>query len=345
MEPKKKDENKNGIDTIRIGPSKPVTALVWRIVSCILFFILGFNLSMTAFFSELPWFGYHTILEVLLSSALGLFGYFVFPSLLSKVKNWIENLISETIRNIVSSFWDLQSKKIQEARREKQKKKVDAETQALKKELENSVLLDTSVLVDGRIIDLLKTGFFEGPFIIPQNVIHELQAIADSKDSLKRQKGRRGLDAAREVRKLSKVLMPEIKSKDKEVDKQLVSFAKENKLRLMTLDFNLNKVAAIGGIKVLNINDLVNALKTVLLPGEKMNIKIIQAGKEKQQGIGYLPDGTMVIVEETKTRVGEELEVKVVKTIQSSAGRIIFCEIASALPVESTSNKAEVLLK
>jgi uncharacterized protein YacL len=135
--------------------------------------------------------------------------------------------------------------------------------------------------------------------------------------------------------------MPEIKSKDKEVDNQLVSFAKENKLRLMTLDFNLNKVAAIGGIKVLNINDLVNALKTVLLPGEKMSIKIIQAGKEKQQGIGYLPDGTMVIVEEAKTRVGEELEVKVVKTIQSSAGRIIFCEINQVLLAENGSDVAK----
>jgi uncharacterized protein YacL len=314
------------IPSVPIGPAKPVTNIVWRIVSCILFFILGFNLSMTAFFSELPWFGYHTILEVLLSSVTGLFGYFIFPSLLSKLKNWLETLIRETVRNIVASFWEQQSKKIQEARREKQKKKAETEAQTLKREFENAVLLDTSVLVDGRIIDLLKTGFLNGPFVIPQNVIHELQTIADSKDAIKRQRGRRGLDTARDVRKTVKVLMPEIRSKDKEVDRQLVVFAKENKLKLMTLDFNLNKVAAVSGIKVLNINDLVNALKTVLLPGEAMRIKIIQQGKEKQQGIGYLPDGTMVIVEEAKTRVGEEVDVKVVKTIQSSAGRIIFCE-------------------
>jgi uncharacterized protein YacL len=314
------------IPKVPIGPAKPVTNIVWRIISCVSFFILGFNLSMTAFFSELPWFGYHTILEVLLSSITGLFGYFIFPSLLSKLKNWLEALIRETVRSIVASFWEQQSKKIQEARREKQKKKAETETQILKKEFENAVLLDTSVLVDGRIIDLLKTGFLNGPFIIPQNVIHELQTIADSKDAIKRQRGRRGLDTARDVRKTVKVLMPEIRSKDKEVDRQLVVFAKENKLKLMTLDFNLNKVAAVSGIKVLNINDLVNALKTVLLPGEAMRIKIIQQGKEKQQGIGYLPDGIMVIVEDARTRVGEEIDVKVVKTIQSSAGRIIFCE-------------------
>ncbi len=318
---------KKETESIPIEASKPGINIVWRIVFCVLFFILGFNLSMTAFFSKLPWFGYHTIIEVLLSSATGLFGYFVFPTLLSKIKKWMESLIRETIHSIVASFWEQQSRRIQEARREKQKKKADAEAQILKREFENSVVLDTSVLVDGRIIDLLKTGFVEGPFIIPQNVIHELQTIADSKDVIKRQRGRRGLDTARDVRKLIKVLMPEIKSKDKEVDKQLVSFTKENKLKLMTLDFNLNKVAAVSGIKVLNINDLINALKTVLLPGEKMTIKIIQGGKEKQQGIGYLPDGTMVIVEEAKARVGEELEVKVTKTIQSSAGRIIFCEI------------------
>ena len=111
------------------------------------------------------------------------------------------------------------------------------------------------------------------------------------------------------------------------MDAQLVYFAKENKLRLMTPDFNLNKVAVLAGIKVLNINDLINALKTVYLPGESMKLKITQEGKEKQQGIGYLPDGTLVIVEEAKTRLGEEIDIKVVKTIQSSAGRIIFCEI------------------
>jgi uncharacterized protein YacL len=163
--------------------------------------------------------------------------------------------------------------------------------------------------------------------IVSQNVIHELQVIADSKDHVKRQRGRRGLDIAREVKKLAKVLMPEIRTKDKEVDKQLVYFCKEHKLKLMTLDFNLNKVASVAGIKVLNINDLVNALKTVLLPGEAMKVKIIQEGKEKQQGIGYLPDGTMVVVEEAKTRVGEEIDAKVIKTIQSSAGRIIFCDL------------------
>jgi uncharacterized protein YacL len=321
--------NKNGNGNIPDSSQtqKPVAGLVWRIVFCVLFFILGFNLSMTAFFSELPGLGYHTVIEVLLSSAAGLFGYFVFPWLLAKAKYWIESVISQAINNIVASFWEQQSKRIQDARRKKQKARADAENELLKKEFETSVVLDTSVLVDGRIVDILKTGFFDSPLVISQNVIHELQTIADSKDPIKRQRGRRGLDVAREVKKHAKVLMPEIRSKDKEVDKQLVTFCREHKLKLMTLDFNLNKVAAVAGIKVLNVNDLVNALKTVLLPGEAMRIKIIQEGKEKQQGIGYLPDGTMVVVEDAKMRVGEEIDAKVVKTIQSSAGRIIFCDL------------------
>jgi uncharacterized protein YacL len=119
---------------------------------------------------------------------------------------------------------------------------------------------------------------------------------------------------------------PEIKSAKEGVDKQLVEFAKENKLKLLTLDFNLNKVAQIVGVKVLNINDLVNALKTILLPGEQITVKIIQEGKEKEQGVGYMTDGTMLIVENARSHVGEELSVKVAKVIQSAAGKIVFCE-------------------
>jgi len=320
-------KNANKKPIIAQKPSNLVYNLAWRIVFCIAFFILGFNISFTSFFSQLPWFGYHTLIEMLVSSLMGLFGYFIFPIFLAKMRYWAESLISETIYNIVTTFWEQQTKKIQEARREKQKRKSDEEALKLKQEIENAIVLDTSVLVDGRILDLVKTGFFDRNLVIPQDVVHELQAISDSKDMLKRAKGRRGLDIAKELKKFTKVLIPEIKSRDKEVDKVLVAFAKENKLKLMTLDYNLNKVAAVSGIKVLNVNDLVNALKTTLLPGEEMKIKIIQAGKEKEQGIGYLPDGTMVIVEKAKMKVGEEVRAKVVKTIQSSAGRIIFCEL------------------
>jgi uncharacterized protein YacL len=194
--------NKNGNGNIPDSSQtqKPVAGLVWRIVFCVLFFILGFNLSMTAFFSELPGLGYHTVIEVLLSSAAGLFGYFVFPWLLAKAKYWIESVISQAINNIVASFWEQQSKRIQDARRKKQKARADAENELLKKEFETSVVLDTSVLVDGRIVDILKTGFFDSPLVISQNVIHELQTIADSKDPIKRQRGRRGRDVAREVK-------------------------------------------------------------------------------------------------------------------------------------------------
>ena len=314
------------------GVAKPnrqsrVWLIGWRIAFCVLFFILGFNLSISAFFSTLPLIGYHTIVAVLISSATGVFGFFVFPWILAKIKYWIESLITQTVHSIVSNFWELQSRRIQEARREKHKRKADEESQKLKKELENAIVLDTSVLVDGRIIDLVKTGFFDSHLVVPQYVIHELQTIADSKDTIKRQRGRRGLDVIRDLKRYSKVLMPEVKSKDKEVDTLLVTFCKENKLKLMTLDFNLNKVASVSGVRALNLNDLINALKTVLLPGEVFKIKIMQAGKEKEQGIGYLPDGTMVVVERAKDKVGEEVDTKVTKTIQSSAGRIIFCDL------------------
>ena len=132
----------------------------------------------------------------------------------------------------------------------------------------------------------------------------------------------------KELKKRTNVVVPEIKTKEKEVDTILVNYAKEKKLRLMTLDFNLNKVAKVSGISVLNLNDLVNALKTVLLPGERFKVKIAQAGKEKKQGIGYLNDGTMVVIENGIEKVGEEVEAVVIKVIQSSAGKIIFSEVA-----------------
>lgn len=228
------------------------------------------------------------------------------------------------VNEIVANFWDQQSRKIQEARREKQKKKVEEEDSKRKSDWEHAIVLDTSVLVDGRVIDIVKTGFLDHRLIIIQAVLDELQAIADSKDKLKRQRGRRGLDIAKELKKHSKVIIPDIGANGKGVDAKLVSFAKEHKLKLMTMDFNLNKVAQVSGVKTLNLNDLINGLKTVMLPGESIRIKIVQQGKEKEQGIGYLPDGTMIIVEGAKERVGEEIDAIVSKIIQSSAGRIIF---------------------
>ena len=227
----------------------------------------------------------------------------------------------------MTNFWEQQSRKIQEARREKQKKKVEEEDSKRKSDWEHAVVLDTSVLVDGRVIDVVKTGFLDHRLIVIQAVLDELQTIADSKDKLKRQRGRHGLDVARELKKHSKVVIPDISANGKGVDAKLVSFAKEHRLKLMTMDFNLNKVAQVAGVKTLNLNDLINGLKTIMLPGEVIKIKVVQQGKEKEQGIGYLPDGTMIIIEGAKDRVGDEVDATVSKIIQSSAGRIIFSKL------------------
>jgi uncharacterized protein YacL len=316
-------------------PSAKEFKLIARIVYTIAFSFLGFYTSRAILFEELPFFGYHLIIQVLIAGVLGVFGFFIFPLLLSKLKYWIEGLIVMTVSRIVSDFWDQQSKRIQQARREKQKMKVGEKSLKEKQEIENALLLDTSVLIDGRILDVVKIGFIDRPLIITQNVINELQKLADNKSHVKRSRGRMGLDVVKELKKRTKVVIPDVKTKEKEVDQILIDYAKEKKVKLMTLDFNLNKVAKVSGIKVLNINDLINSLKTVLLPGEEFNVKVLQQGKEKKQGVGYLPDGTMVIVEDGIDMVGQDVHVKVLKVIQSSAGKIIFSGISGNGKVSS----------
>jgi uncharacterized protein YacL len=188
-------------------------------------------------------------------------------------------------------------------------------------------ILDTSVIIDGRIADVCETGFIEGPLIIPQFILRELQHIADSPDPLKRNRGRRGLDILNRMQKQNDV---EVRISDqdfpklKEVDAKLVELAKIINGRIITNDYNLNKVAELQGLMVLNINQLSNALKPVVLPGETMHVMILKEGKETGQGIAYLDDGTMVVVEEGKKLIGRELDVVVTSVLQTTAGRMIF---------------------
>lgn len=301
--------------------------LMLRVIVSLLSAILGFNFSRTAFFREYPLFGIGYVGELMSMIIAGLLGYFALPSFLIQLKDWFEHLVASVVNDIVTRFWEEQSKKIQEARREKQQQEAEEKRKKLEKEMENSLLVDTSVLIDGRILDIIRAGFLEKPLVISQNVLDELQLIADSSDKLKRQRGRRGLDIVKKLKKMVKVVSPQIKSKKKGVDKTLVSFAKEHDLTLMTLDYNLNKVADVLGIKVLNINDLVNALKTVLLPGEEMEIELMQKGKEEGQAVGYLSDGTMLVVSDADDKIGQKVDVEVSKVIQSAAGKIVFCEL------------------
>jgi uncharacterized protein YacL len=188
-------------------------------------------------------------------------------------------------------------------------------------------LLDTSVIIDGRIADVADAGFLEGAFVVPQFILHELQHIADSPDSLKRARGRRGLDVLHRLQKMNQIevrIVEEDFPKIKEVDSKLVALGKALGAKIITNDFNLNKVAELQGISVLNINELANVLKPVVLPGETMSVFIIKEGKESNQGIAYLDDGTMVVVDNGRRLIGKTADVTVTSVLQTTAGRMIF---------------------
>lgn len=188
-------------------------------------------------------------------------------------------------------------------------------------------ILDTSVIIDGRILDLLQTGFIEGKIIIPNFVLDELRHIADSSDSLKRNRGRRGLDILNEIQKQLKVPVEIVNYNTKEffeVDAKLLKMAEDTNSYVVTNDFNLNKVAEFQGVRVLNINELANAIKPIVLPGEVMKVTVMKDGKENGQGIAYLNDGTMIVVEGGRKYIGETIMVIVTSILQTAAGRMIF---------------------
>ncbi|WP_274308598.1 PIN/TRAM domain-containing protein [Solibacillus daqui] len=190
-------------------------------------------------------------------------------------------------------------------------------------------LLDTSVIIDGRIADISATGFVEGVLVVPQFVLTELQHIADSSDTLKRTRGRRGLDILKRLQdeRASTVLITEIDFEDvSEVDLKLVRLAKKMDAKILTNDFNLNKVCDLHRVEVLNINDLANAVKPVVIPGEDMQVVVIKEGKEHNQGVAYLDDGTMIVVEGGRSYIGQVITVSVTSVLQTSAGRMIFAK-------------------
>jgi uncharacterized protein YacL len=196
-------------------------------------------------------------------------------------------------------------------------------------------VLDTSVIIDGRIADISETGFLHGNLIVPRFVLDELQHIADSADSMKRSRGRRGLDILNRMQRSAGInieIMDQDFPKLKGVDAKLVALAKKLNAKIITNDFNLNKVAELQGIKILNVNELANALKPVVLPGETMAVKIIKEGKEPGQGVAYLDDGTMIIVDHAQKHQGANVEVLVTSVLQTTAGRMIFSELKGVVP-------------
>jgi uncharacterized protein YacL len=191
----------------------------------------------------------------------------------------------------------------------------------------NIKLLDTSVIIDGRIADIAETGFLEGVLVIPQFILRELQQIADSADASKRNRGRRGLDILQRLQtkhtltvQISEADFPDLR----DVDQKLIELAKELGAKIVTNDFNLNKVAQLRGVEVLNINELANALKPVVLPGETMKVFVLKEGKEANQGVAYLDDGTMVVVDNARRMIGKTVEATVTSVLQTTAGKMIF---------------------
>jgi len=188
-------------------------------------------------------------------------------------------------------------------------------------------ILDTSVIIDGRIADIAETGFLDGVIVLPQFVLRELQLVADSADSMKRNRGRRGLDILQRIQKIA-TLTVQIVEDDfpavREVDLKLIELAKLYEGKIVTNDFNLNKVAQLQGVEVLNINELANSLKPIVLPGEVMKVFILKEGKEYNQGVAYLDDGTMVVVDNARKMIGKNIDISVTSVLQTTAGKMIF---------------------
>jgi uncharacterized protein YacL len=192
-----------------------------------------------------------------------------------------------------------------------------------------TILLDTSVIIDGRVADIARTGFLPGTLLIPRFVLNELQYIADSPDGLRRQRGRRGMEVLADLQKQPSVMV-RISDIDvdgvREVDDKLVILARQMRCPILTNDYNLNRIAELQGVTILNINELANAVKSVVLPGEALSILVIQEGKEQNQGVGYMDDGTMVVIENGKDYLNKQIDVMVTKVLQTAAGRMIFAK-------------------
>ncbi len=265
------------------------------------------------------------ILRTLLTLAAAGIGYLVFPPIAKSVKLITLSLFNFAVRGVSSEVLNQMLRIRQATHLPFSNPTPQVGSVALTK----PQILDTSAIIDGRILDIAKVGFISGLVLIPEFVLTELQQVADSQDELKRARGRRGFEIVEELKKLKgmRIEIWDKEQKGRNVDEKLLSLCKSLHGRIVTTDFNLNKLASVSGLTVLNVNDLANAVKTVAVPGEKMSIKIMHLGKDPTQGVGYLGDGTMVVVASGADKIGQELEVEVTKNLQIPAGRMIFARL------------------
>ncbi|MDO8573543.1 MAG: TRAM domain-containing protein [Candidatus Daviesbacteria bacterium] len=294
--------------------------LVLRLVLAFLF------ATFAAIFSQLipPFLGEASfVIRVLLTLAAGGLGYMVFPPVARSVRIITMTSLNFVVHRLLSELSN-QIVKIPHS----SPSISGTHSQVGSVSMTRPLVLDTSAIIDGRILDIAKTGFVSNLVLVPSFVLTELQQVADSADSLKRARGRKGFETVEELKKLKSIRV-EIWDKDqsnKAVDERLLNLAKNLHGRIITTDFNLNKLAVASNISVLNVNDLANAVKTISLPGESMEIKIVHLGKDRSQGVGYLADGTMVVVTDSAEKIGRTVKVEVTKNIQTPAGRMIFAK-------------------
>lgn len=280
--------------------------------------------TFAAIFSQLipPIWGFDSFLiRVLLTIAVALIGYMLFPTIARYLRVITMTSLNFVIHRLSS---ELSSQIIKFPRPNFPFSQPIGQVGSLN--LTKPLILDTSAIIDGRILDIGKTGFITGLVLVPQFVLTELQQVADSSDGLKRARGRRGFEVLEELKKIKQIRV-EVWDKDqngKQVDEKLINLAKSLHGRIITTDFNLNRLAQISNISVLNVNDLANAVKTVSLPGEDLELKVVHLGKDRSQGVGYLADGTMVVVEDAADKIGQTIKIEVTKNIQTPAGRMVF---------------------
>lgn len=253
-----------------------------------------------------------------------LFGVLIGLLTYAKISAWVVSTTTKLIRDLIGAVAS------EIAERIAHKPSADLEHNKEAQMSPDTIILDTSSIIDGRVLDVAKTGFLCGNILVPDFVLLELQQVADSTDSIKRARGRMGFETLNQMKKIRSLKieiweanLPELK-KIKTVDEKLVYLGKHFKAKLLTCDFNLNRVAKLKGVEVLNLNELANSLKTLPVPGENIQVKIVHEGKDKNQGVGYLGDGTMIVVKDGVEAVGKDIEIEVLKVLQGSAGRMVF---------------------
>lgn len=292
--------------------------IILRLVLATVFALIAFIFSELV--PEIPPI-HKNIMRVSITVWFGLLGYGIFPDLARAITGYSINLMNAVTMRISTEVMN-QLMRISRP----QNVAAPFASQSGGNSFNQPMILDTSAIIDGRILDIAKTGFLHGTVLIPTFILQEMQQVADSSDFLKRSRGRKGFEIIEELKKIKSIRV-DIWEKDvaaKAVDDKVIKLAKSLHGRIITTDYNLNRVASVQNVIVLNINDLSNAVKAVAIPGEKLTVKVVHIGKDPSQGVGYLEDGTMVVVENGAQLVGSDVKTEVTRLIQGSAGRMIF---------------------